>query len=149
MSDDRKPIGLPVYFNTPTTIAQQAEADRVLKSTTERTPDRLKVRTSINAFECEWPIELWRLYYTYVDRDDEKLYDRVGVVTACNYYTPRPAEDEYNRGSNTEGFTVTIANRHVYPVLIARHSVGSGEWSRLMAFRTHYKALEARAKGGR
>lgn len=40
-----------------------------------------------------------------------------GTVTACNYFTPRPWRNEYDRGSKEEGFVYTI-NRHVWQVII-------------------------------
>ena len=97
--------------------------------------DLPQLRTSINGEFCRWPIEVWRLWYTHVDQADPKLYDTHGIATDANYWTPRPYVDQYNRGDVREGFTFTIANRHVYQQTIATHTVGSDAWHRLMDLR--------------
>lgn len=75
------------------------------------------LETQINSQPAEWTEEIWKLWYTYVDHADRKMYDRIGVPHQANYFTPRPYVDEYNRGSKTRGFVYTIG-REVYQMEI-------------------------------
>lgn len=74
--------------------------------------------TLINGQPAEWTREIWQLWYTHALDIDPKY--QTGQVTRANYFTPRPAVDEYNRGSNKAGFTYTVMdagrNPHVYQV---------------------------------
>lgn len=70
--------------------------------------------TSINGKPADWAEEIYKLWYTVAEGADPKMFsfDR---VERANYYTPRPAVDEYNRGSEYEGFTYTIIGDDGYP----------------------------------
>jgi len=72
-----------------------------------------------------WPQEIldkWApVAQEILDRDPK------AVVTHANYFTPRPYQDEYCRGSRNEGFTYTIANRHVWQVILGRQQVPQGQ----------------------
>jgi len=67
--------------------------------------------TSINGLEAAWTRAIWRLWHTIAEEADPKL--TTVPVTRANYFTPRPAVDEYNTGSRTYGFVYCVG-RQVY-----------------------------------
>lgn len=68
------------------------------------------LKTSINGKPAPWTREIWKLWSdkaaTLPFRDGE-------LVTDCNYHTPRPYRNEYDRGTTDEGFVYTINWRRV------------------------------------
>ena len=65
------------------------------------------MNTQINGRPASWPEDVlvkWRA--RWIATGDERQYE--GTVSYCNYYTPRPYVDEYNRGSRKEGFVYVI-----------------------------------------
>lgn len=72
--------------------------------------------TAINGEPAAWTPEIWAKWYTYVEIADPKLYDSHGLPSHANYFTPIPYADQYNRGDEKEGFTITIG-RGVYQVI--------------------------------
>lgn len=55
------------------------------------------MRTTINGQPADWPESVREIWDAFDLPEDE--------VIAANWYTARPAVDEYNRGSKKEGFT--------------------------------------------
>ncbi len=79
-----------------------------------------KIKTSINGKPAEWTEEIKAKWEAALA--NAKLTEGE-VVTNCNYFTPRPWRNEYDRGSAEEGFTYTTNYRHVYVGVIARHPI--------------------------
>lgn len=74
--------------------------------------------TQINGKDAPWtPVIQQKWDCCMQDVTDPRL------VWQANYFTPRPYVDEYNRGSNDEGFTY-VRGREVYQVLLP---TGSGQ----------------------
>ena len=64
------------------------------------------MQTSVNGKEAPWTEDIeakWR---------EVALPEGVstGDVKSCNYFTPRPYVDTYNKGSREEGFVFTVKN---------------------------------------
>lgn len=73
------------------------------------------MRQMVNGKEQEWTPEIWKIWESTAEGRPE------GRITDANYFTPRPAVDEYNRGSKDEGFTYTVIQNgepHVMQVLL-------------------------------
>ena len=74
--------------------------------------------TSINGTPAPWTEEIWKLWYTFADTADPKFSQ--AKVERANYYTPRPKVDQYNCGSEYEGFTYVLigddGHKHVWQV---------------------------------
>lgn len=60
------------------------------------------VETSINGKRAVWSHAIADLWV-------EKMQGQSGRVISVNYYTPQPYVDEYNRGSDYEGFLYTVS----------------------------------------
>ena len=69
--------------------------------------------TSINGKPADWTPEIWQLWHTLAEKADPKAFDFAKVERA-NYYTPRPYVDQYNRGSEYEGFTYVVVGTDGY-----------------------------------
>ena len=70
----------------------------------------VKIRTMINGKEADWTpyiLDLWKSLVEWRIKATQE------TITDANYYEPRPYVDQYNRGTNTEGFVYTINGRHV------------------------------------
>lgn len=63
-----------------------------------------------------WSADIYALWQTMV-LDVMTPEERAIPITHANYFTPRPAVDCYNRGSDTYGFTWTNAHRQVFQTL--------------------------------
>ena len=61
--------------------------------------------TQIRGRQSEWTDDIWKEWNTRVQ---PRLDEREVTARWANYYTPRPAVDEYNRGSDHYGFTYTV-----------------------------------------
>lgn len=60
------------------------------------------IETSINGKREEWSDRIWSKW-------DSVANERWGgEVISANYFTPRPYRNEYDRGSEEEGFTYTM-----------------------------------------
>ena len=71
------------------------------------------MRTTINAQPAEWPAEVQQLWREKVDTDEfraELAKDKT-TVSMANYFTPRPYKNEYDQGSNKEGFVFVIGQK--------------------------------------
>jgi hypothetical protein len=67
-----------------------------------------RIITSINGKDAEWTPEIWEKWNrTMAGIKDQR------PVTRSNYFTPRPYVDEYNSGSDYEGFTYV---RKAWPI---------------------------------
>ena len=75
-----------------------------------------EMETMINGQPATWTREIWEQWYTHVERADPKLYDTHGLPRSANYFTPRPWQDEYDRGDKKEGFSF-ICGRQVCQVV--------------------------------
>lgn len=82
------------------------------------------MKTMVNGKDAEWTPEIWAKWHTFADDADPKYKD--APVSMSNYFTPRPYQDEYSRGSREEGFTYT-RKREVYQVIVKRHSRVGGD----------------------
>jgi hypothetical protein len=82
------------------------------------------METSINGKAADWTPAIWKRWYTVADEADPKWID-VPVFRA-NYFTPRPAVDEYNRGSREEGF-VFIRGSTVFQAIVKVHQRVGGD----------------------
>jgi hypothetical protein len=60
------------------------------------------MQTQINGKDAPWPPDLYDAWNRVMDGQDD---DR--PVVRCNYFTPRPYQDDYDRGSDKWGFTYT------------------------------------------
>jgi len=60
------------------------------------------VRTSINGEPAEWP---QRLHDLFAQKVQFAANER---CTSANYFTARPYRNEYDTGSNEEGFVYTV-----------------------------------------
>ncbi len=69
--------------------------------------------TSINGQPAEWAAEIQAKWDAFVASCAKSF-----VVSRCNYFTPRPYVDQYNRGDSKEGF-VYIVDRQVAMHVIA------------------------------
>lgn len=82
------------------------------------------MKTQINGKDADWSLMVRAKW----DEAAASIPPRDGeVVTQCNYFTPRPFKDEYNRGSREEGFTYTINHQHVWQVIVKRHENIGGD----------------------
>lgn len=80
------------------------------------------MRTTINGSEAEWTPEIhaaWAEALAYLKRLDPR--SPLPIVVSCNYFTPRPFVDEWNRGSKDRGFVYVTDTRAVGQVLMTRH----------------------------
>lgn len=77
------------------------------------------MRKTINAKPVEWPAEVEAKWEAFIG---ERL-EPGEVVTDCNYFTPRPWRNEYDRGSGKEGFVYTLNGRHVCYGVIAEYPI--------------------------
>jgi len=68
------------------------------------------MKTSINGKAAEWPDEVKAKWDTIIS--DPGCPN--GKVTNANYFMPRPYRNEYDRGSEDEGFVYTINFRNVW-----------------------------------
>jgi hypothetical protein len=62
------------------------------------------METTINGKPAEWTQAIKDLW-------EKLVVPRIGkgeTITTANYYSPRPFVDEYNRGSNKEGFVYVV-----------------------------------------
>lgn len=66
------------------------------------------MRTSIQGQPAEWSDSIMSLFISKFDSSVS-----LDSVTDANYFRPRPYKDEYNTGSDTEGFVYTLNGRHV------------------------------------
>ena len=57
------------------------------------------METKISGHSAVWTHEIWEKWNALWDTPSES------VISEANYFTPRPYVDEYNTGSNDEGFT--------------------------------------------
>lgn len=62
------------------------------------------MQTTVNGKPGEWDAATWKLWKTRVAPG---FLPEESCSTA-NYYTPRPYVDEYNRGSDKEGFVFIV-----------------------------------------
>jgi len=67
----------------------------------ERTPKRIAVNGN---FDADWSLKVWKLWHA-ATKDSFKPDQ---WVSSANYYTPRPYRNEYDRGSDKEGFLFVI-----------------------------------------
>jgi len=69
------------------------------------------MKTQINGNAAEWTAEILDLFTA----EWNKRYPEhdINLVTYCNYFRPRPYVDEYNRGSEYEGFCYTMTGQGV------------------------------------
>ncbi len=68
--------------------------------------------THINAQAAEWSPEIQAFWEEVISTHPDADH---GPVLSANYFTPRPYRNEYDRGSNEEGFTYTIG-REVWTI---------------------------------
>lgn len=74
------------------------------------------MQTQINGKAAAWTAEIHAKWETAVAdwaEADPRKRDPARV-TQSNYFTPRPYVDQYNRGSETEGFTFTVDSGSAY-----------------------------------
>jgi hypothetical protein len=64
------------------------------------------METAINGKAAEWTDEI-RAKWEAATQDAPPPFD-AQLVLSANYFTPRPYVDEYNRGSQDEGFVYTM-----------------------------------------
>lgn len=67
------------------------------------------MKTQINGKSASWSPGIAAFW-------NEVIKERIKpgeTITEVNYFSPRPYIDEYNKGSNKEGFVYTINGRHV------------------------------------
>jgi len=72
--------------------------------------------TSINGQLSTWPqdiLDKWIAEWTKTG--DKRKY--LTTVSRCNYFTPRPYVDEYNRGDTKEGFVYVVDRQVVMAVV--------------------------------
>lgn len=62
------------------------------------------MKTLVNAKPREWAAQTQSLWDEHV----APLFEEGEWCRRANYYTPRPWMDEYNRGSDWEGFVYTV-----------------------------------------
>ena len=72
------------------------------------------MKTSINGVSTKWTEAIWRKWIKV--KSGPNMPE--GEVTHCNYFTPKPWRNEYDRGRSEEGFVYTIQHRHVWTVNI-------------------------------
>lgn len=63
-----------------------------------------EMRTTIDGTPAVWPLEVHLKFQEYINskmKADERIIN-------ANFFTPRPAVDEYNRGSSYSGFVFTV-----------------------------------------
>lgn len=66
--------------------------------------------TQINGTDAPWPPEVWDLWCDRV----VPLFAPDETCSLANYFTARPATDEWNRGSKMTGFVYVVSpGRHV------------------------------------
>jgi hypothetical protein len=75
------------------------------------------MNTSVNGKDAVWPEQVQKLWDTLTDFPKGKL------VTA-NWFTARPWIDEYNRGSEHEGFVFTVLQGYDHHVFETKWRVG-------------------------
>lgn len=63
---------------------------------------------SINGKPAPWPQEVCDLFAQKCPK-----LEKEEIVVSVNYFTPRPFVDEYNRGSDKEGFVYSLNDRRV------------------------------------
>lgn len=88
------------------------------------------MRTQLNGKDADWPDwvrEKWDAFLTSAIPALDAT-----TVTSSNYFQPRPAVDEYNRGSREEGFTFVVSTgRYTGPsvrqTIIKRHRAIGGD----------------------
>ena len=51
-----------------------------------------------------WTLPMWELWNEHV----APLFKEGETCSTANYYTPRPYRNEYDRGSNKEGFVYVV-----------------------------------------
>ena len=89
------------------------------------------MRTMVNGKNADWTPEIFAKWHTFADRADPKFF--AGEVLDANYFTPRPYQDEYSRGSREEGFTFTVRSKSamygpsVHQTIIRRHNRVGGD----------------------
>jgi hypothetical protein len=71
-----------------------------------------RMQTSVSGEPSAWTADIWRKWNAVTAEPTMPE----GKVTSANYFTPRPYVNEYDRGSDKEGFVYTIAYRHVWSV---------------------------------
>jgi hypothetical protein len=69
------------------------------------------MRTLISGKDAPWPGEVWKLWREKVATPAFAADLSNFPVLSANYYRPRPYVDEYNRGSDKEGFLFDIRHR--------------------------------------
>lgn len=78
------------------------------------------MRTMINGQEAQWTPEISKKFLE-VEKSWKEFHGPEGwQVIDANYFTPRPYQDEYCRGSNDEGFTYTLKGYYVWQTIINR-----------------------------
>lgn len=71
-----------------------------------------ELTTTINTKEAEWTGHIWSLWHAAfagADHDPD-------LAVSANYFTPRPYRNEYDRGSDREGFVYVTRDRRVFQV---------------------------------
>lgn len=72
------------------------------------------MKTSVNGQPAPWTPEIAAKFDTALRSTDDSR-----PVVNANYFTPRPWSNEYDQGSDTEGFTY-VRDRDVFQVIIKR-----------------------------
>ncbi len=67
----------------------------------EITPKRIMVNGDGDA---DWSEQIWKLWHANVS----PMFLGGESCSSANYYTPRPYRNEYDRGSDKEGFTFVV-----------------------------------------
>lgn len=85
--------------------------------------------TSINGVKAEWDDTIKEKWKKIVkDLEEAKI---TGKITRSNYYTPRPYVDQYNSGSEEEGFCYVMSgehfHNHVYMAVISTRKYNQEE----------------------
>lgn len=63
-----------------------------------------EMKTTMNGKPAVWPLEVHLKFQEHINHQmkaDERIIN-------ANFFTPRPAVDEYNRGSRNSGFVFTV-----------------------------------------
>lgn len=70
-----------------------------------------RMSTGIRGEPAEWTREIWEKWNRL---ECWRLFD--GTITAANFFTPRPCRNIFDRGSDAEGFTVTVRSNETVEV---------------------------------
>jgi hypothetical protein len=66
-----------------------------------KTPKRITVNGDSGA---DWPQSVWALW----EKNVSPKFEKGEWCSTANYYTPRPHRNEYDRGSDKEGFVYVV-----------------------------------------